>query len=58
MTKNLPAFLLLIGTGVLLIYRSVITWEGNSIFLVLLAVVAILYAIGVYHHVQEIKNDG
>ncbi|WP_353892992.1 hypothetical protein PRVXH_002395 [Proteinivorax hydrogeniformans] len=54
-TKRLPAFLLLIGTGVLLMYRSVVTWEDNGIFLTLLAVVGILYAIGVYHHVQEIE---
>ncbi|SHD78176.1 hypothetical protein [Schnuerera ultunensis] len=55
MIKNALSLLLLISTGIYLIYQSIVTSNNNVLINFLIIGILLFYLTGVYSHIKEIK---
>lgn len=55
MIKNALSFLLLISTGIYLIFQSIITSNNNILIDFSIIGILLFYLVGIYSHIKEIK---
>ncbi|WP_236912296.1 hypothetical protein [Clostridium sp. Cult1] len=55
MIKNALSLLLLISTGIYLIFQSIITSNNNILIDFSIIGILLFYLVGIYSHIKEIK---